>query len=165
MVGISDDVPGGDSPAQEEIDAFQTAARDLIGVALRSLDVLAGQVSLPQFRMLLALRDLGRCPSSHVAQALGLGASSVTRLADRLHVSGHIARGADAHHRGVVTLELTALGHHVVSEVLDWRHQEFARILARLEPGQRAATAEGLRAFHQVVGDGYAADVHGPVPL
>ncbi|GAA1246007.1 MarR family winged helix-turn-helix transcriptional regulator [Kitasatospora nipponensis] len=158
-------MPGGDGPTRAEIDAFQTAARDLIGVALRSLDVLAGEVSLPQFRMLLVLRELGRCPSSHAAQALGLGPSSVTRLADRLHASGHLARGTDAHHRGVVTLELTALGSRLVDEVLDWRHHEFARILARLEPAERAATAAGLRAFHQVVGDGYAADLHGPVPL
>ncbi|WP_329560816.1 MarR family winged helix-turn-helix transcriptional regulator [Kitasatospora sp. NBC_01266] len=165
MVRISDEPPVEGLPTSDEIEAFQRGARDLIGVALRSLEVLAGEVSLPQFRMLLALNDLGRCPSSHVAQALGLGASSVTRLADRLHASGHIERGADEHHRSVVALELTERGRRLVDQVLAWRHQEFARILSRLDPGERAATAAGLRAFHAVVGDAYAADLHGPVPL
>jgi DNA-binding MarR family transcriptional regulator len=158
-------VTGVTGPTDDEIEAFQTATRDLIGVALRSLDVLAGEVSLPQFRLLLTLNDLGRCPSSQVANALGLGASSVTRLADRLHASGHLARGADAHHRSVVTLELTERGRHLVDQVLTWRHHELGRILARLEPAERAATAAGLNGFHRVVGDAYTADLHGPVPL
>lgn len=154
-----------DGPTDDEVEAFQTATRDLIGVALRSLEVLDGEVSLPQFRLLLTLKDLGRCPSSQVAHALGLGASSVTRLGDRLHASGHLARGTDEHHRSVVTLELTERGRHMVDQVLAWRHHELARILQRLTPEQRAATAAGLHALHQVVGDGYTADLHGPVPL
>lgn len=152
-------------PTDGEIQAFQTAARDLIGVALHSLEVLDGEVSLPQFRLLLTLRDLGRAPSARVAHALGLGASSVTRLADRLEGSGHLVRGRDARHRGVVTLEPTGRGLRLVDEVLTWRERELARVLAMLEPGQRAATAAGLRAFHAAVGDGYAAELHGPVPL
>lgn len=152
-------------PTPAEIAAFQTAARDLVGVALRSLDALDGQVSLPQFRLLLAVNDLGRAPSSQVAQALGLGASSVTRLADRLHASGHLVRGADAGHRSVVTLELSARGRELVTQVLARRRQELERILGQLEPEQRAATAAGLRALHQVIGDAYARDLHGPLPL
>ncbi len=154
-----------DSPAQADVAAFQTAARDLVGVALRSLDALDGQVSLPQFRLLLAVNDLGRAPSSQVAHALGLGASSVTRLADRLHASGHLVRGTDAAHRSVVTLELSARGRELVAQVLAWRQQELERILDRLGPEQRAATAAGLRAFHQVIGDDYTRDLHGPLPL
>jgi DNA-binding MarR family transcriptional regulator len=150
---------------EDEIAAFQTATRDLIGVALRSLETMNGEVTLPQMRMLLALDDLGRCPSSRVAQALGLGASSVTRLADRLVTSGHIVRGDVPHHRSVVTLELSERGREVVDAVLRWRHEELARILAALTPEQRAATAEGMRAFHRVLGESYSAGLHGPVPL
>ena len=63
---------------------LQAATRVLAGVALRSLDVLDGAVTLPQFRMLAVLADLGRARSAQVARALGLDASTVTRLADRL---------------------------------------------------------------------------------
>ncbi|WP_246098237.1 MarR family winged helix-turn-helix transcriptional regulator [Rhodococcus spelaei] len=156
---------GATAPTQGEIDAFQRATRDLIGVALHSLEILQGEVSLPQFRLMLSLHDLGRSPSSQVAHALGASNSSVTRLADRLHGSGHVERGTDPRSRSVVTLELTARGHRVVDKVLEWRHHELARILAGLGADQRAATVDGLAQFHRVVGEQYTAELHGPVPL
>ncbi|QMU67339.1 MarR family transcriptional regulator [Streptacidiphilus sp. P02-A3a] len=165
MHGTAGRSTASDEPTHDEIQAFQTAARDLIGVALHSLEVLDGEVSLPQFRLLVTLNDLGCSPSSKVAHALGLGASSITRLADRLADSGHLARGRDERHRGVVTLELTERGHLLVDQVLAWRERELARVLAMLEPEQRAATAAGLRAFHAAVGENYAAELHGPVLL
>jgi DNA-binding MarR family transcriptional regulator len=153
------------TPSADEVQAFQRAARDLVGVALHSLEAVGDAVSLPQMRMLLALDDLGRCPSSTVAKTLGMGASSVTRLADRLLASGHVLRGADPLNRSVVTLELSPTGHALVEQVLRWREQELTRILSRIDPALRAATADGLDAVHQVVGEAYAAELPGPVPL
>jgi DNA-binding MarR family transcriptional regulator len=152
-------------PTDEEINAFQSAARDLISVALHSLDAVGDGMSLPQMRLLLALNDLGRCASSRVADALGLGASSVTRLADRLSASGHVLRGTDPRHRSVVTLELSTRGRDLVARVLAWRREEFERILSRIDPALRAPAAQALREFHAVVGEGYAAELPGPVPL
>ena len=152
-------------PSRAEILAFQTATRDLIGVALHSLDAAGEGVSLPQMRLLLTLHDVGRCPSSRVAHALGLRASSVTRLADRLAASGHVLRGSDPHHRSVVTLELSDRGRTLVARVLAWRHEELTRILSQIDPAVRAQAARALMDFHSVVGDAYAAELPGPVPL
>lgn len=62
----------------DSLEVMQAATRVLTGVALRSLDVLDGAVTLPQFRMLAVLADLGRARSIQVARALGLEASTVT---------------------------------------------------------------------------------------
>lgn len=156
---------GAASPTDREIDAFQAATRDLIGIAMRSLDTLESEVTLPQFRLLLGLSDLGCAPSSRVADALGLNASSVTRLADRLHLSGHLTRGADQRSRSVVTLELTPLGTAAVAKVLEWRRCELHRILGSLDPETRSDTVTGLERFHHIIGEKYCADMHGPVPL
>ena len=153
------------APTTEEIESFQTATRDLIGVALHSLESLDGHVSLPQFRVLWVLGELGTSPSSRVAEALGVAASSVTRLADRLVASDHLRRGRDPGSRSVVTLELTDRGQQVVTEVLGWRHRELARLLSQLDETERAATAAGLRTLHQVVQRTDPAPQHGPVPL
>lgn len=153
------------APTSDEIQAFQQATRDLIGVALHSLDAAGEGVSLAQMRMLLALRDLERCPSSRVARALGLGASSVTRLADRLDAAGYVARGADPEHRSVVTLELTARGAELVERVLAWRREELGRILSGIDPDLRASAVRALREFHSIVGGHYADERPGPVPL
>ena len=62
------------SPAElppETVEVLQSATRVLAGVALRSLDVLGGSVTLPQFRMLAVLADFGQVRSVQVARALG----------------------------------------------------------------------------------------------
>src|ERR1700761_2134044 len=57
-----DGVPGL-APGAAEV--LQAATRLLAGVALRSLDVLDAAVTLPQFRLLAVLADLGPVPSGH----------------------------------------------------------------------------------------------------
>jgi DNA-binding MarR family transcriptional regulator len=148
-----------------ELIAFEVATRDLVGVALRSLEVLEGEVSLPQFRLLLALSERGRSTSTQVALALGVAGSSVTRLGDRLHASGHLIRGAEPTNRSVVTLELTARGHDLVTAVVARRRRELSRALEHLDPSERSACAQGLRRLHDLLGAGYTADLHGPMPL
>ena len=86
----------------EPVEALQAATRVLAGVALRSLGVFDGVITLPQFRMLAVLAELGCVRSAGVARALGLDASTVTRLADRLVAAGHVERGSDPRHRSVV---------------------------------------------------------------
>ena len=49
-------------------------------------------MTLPQFPMLAVLADLGRARSVQVARALGLQASTVTRLADRMVAAGYVSR-------------------------------------------------------------------------
>ncbi|MGN8027166.1 MarR family winged helix-turn-helix transcriptional regulator [Microbacterium sp. 22242] len=145
--------------------AFHAAGRDLIGIALRSLDVAGDELSLPKFRMLLALNDLGRAPSTRVAHALAVNASSVTRLADRLVHEGYVTRGSDEHSRSVVTLELSQAGRRLVDRVLAWRHEELGRLLAGLDPELRSATTAGLEQFAETAAASYSSGFPGPVAL
>jgi len=146
-----------------EVVAFEVATRDLVGLALRSVDRL--EVSLPQFRLLLVLHELGRSTSTQCAQALAVVGSSVTRLADRLHTSGHLIRGSDPSNRSVVTLELTEAGRKVVKQVTARRRRELSRVLDRLDPVERAACAAALRSLHEHLGEHYTDDVYSPMPL
>jgi DNA-binding MarR family transcriptional regulator len=147
------------------VEVLQAATRVLAGVALRSLDVLGGTVTLPQFRVLAVLADLGCARSTQVARALGLEASTVTRLADRLVTAGHVVRGSEPGNRSVVTLELTASGRDLVTLVARWRRQELARILGQLAPRDRRALTGVLRRLVKAAGEGYGPIPHGPVPL
>lgn len=149
--------------AADELAAFEIATRDLVGVALRSVDQL--EVSLPQFRLLLVLHEQGRCTSTQCANALGVVGSSVTRLADRLHASGHLVRGTDPANRSVVTLELTARGRKVVTQANARRRRDLGRVLDQLDPAQRAGGAQALRALHELLGDAYADDHYSPLPF
>lgn len=147
----------------DELEAFEVAARDLVGMALRSVDRL--ELSLPQYRLLLVLSKLGRANSTQCAHALGVAGSSVTRLADRLHASGHLIRGTDPANRSVVTLELTESGRRLVRQVTARRRRELSSALGRLDPAERAACATVLRTLHELLGDEDTAGRYGSIPL
>jgi DNA-binding MarR family transcriptional regulator len=158
--------PADDPPEfKAEVEVLQAATRVLAGVALQSVDALDGAVSLPQLRLLAVLADLGPARSGQVARTLGLEASTVTRLADRMVAAGHVRRGSDPGHRGVVTLELTASGRRRVASVAAWRHRELARILGRLSPEDRAAVTGALRLLVEAAGEGHGVIPRPLVPL
>lgn len=145
--------------------ALELMTRALVGVTLQSLQVLDGEVSVPQFRLLLVLSGLGRVPSSRLAGELGMTASSVTRLADRLEGAGLIARGTDPRSRSIVTLEVTAAGVDLVARVVERRHRLLAAVLERMNPGERAAAARVARRLSELAGDAAALSATGPLPL
>jgi hypothetical protein len=62
-----------------EVAELEMLTRALIGITLESLEVLGGEVSLPQFRLLLAASTLGRAPSSRLAEAAGGAAGRQAR--------------------------------------------------------------------------------------
>jgi DNA-binding MarR family transcriptional regulator len=157
----------GDGPglAPGAADVLQDATRVLAGVALRSLDVLDAAVTLPQFRLLAILADLGPVPSGQAARALGLDPSTVTPLAARMVAAGHAAPGTDSRHRGVVTLTLTASGRELVAAAGDWRRRELARIMARLVPAEQEAVTAALGLLVSAAGDDYGITAYRPVPL
>jgi DNA-binding MarR family transcriptional regulator len=158
---------GEDGPelATGAAEALQAATRVLAGVALRSLDALDSAVTLPQFRLLAVIADLEPVPTGQAARALGLDPSTVTRLADRMVAAGHVTRGTEPQHRGVVTLNLTATGRHLVAVSDGWRRQELARIMARLTPPDQEAVTAALRLLVAAAGDDYGITAHRPVPL
>jgi DNA-binding MarR family transcriptional regulator len=145
--------------------ALELMTRALVGLTLQSLQVLGVEVSLPQFRLLLVLSGLGRVPSSRLAAELGMTASSVTRLADRLEAAGLVARGTDPRSRSIVTLAVTEAGLDLVARVVQRRHELLAAVLNRMSPGERAAADQLARRFAELADDAAALGVTGPLPL
>lgn len=148
-----------------QVEILQEATRLLAGVALRSLGVLDGAVTLPQYRVLAVLADLGAVRSARVADALGLEPSTITRIIDRLASAGHVQRGADPANRSAVTLRLTSTGRAVVSRVAAWREAELRRIILTLEPGDRAALTRALTRMISEAGEHYGATAARKLPL
>jgi DNA-binding MarR family transcriptional regulator len=164
-MSVTQDQDGVPELAPGAAEVLQDATRLLAGVALRSLDVLDSAVTLPQFRLLAVLADLGPVPSGQAARTLGLDPSTVTRLADRMVTAGHVTRGTDPRHRGVVTLALTASGRDLVAAASAWRRRELARIMAQLTPPEQAAATTALAQLVRAAGDDYGVTEHRPVPL
>jgi DNA-binding MarR family transcriptional regulator len=148
-----------------DVAAFELLTRSLVGITLQSLRSLDGAVSMPQFRLLLMLDELGRVPSSRLAAALGLGAPAVTRLADRLAADGLLERGTDPRSRAIVTVEVTPAGRALVNRVLNRRHELFASVLDAMTPAERDGAAAAARRFAELATDAAGLGVTGPLPL
>jgi DNA-binding MarR family transcriptional regulator len=149
----------------DDISAMELMTRALVGITLQSLEALDGQVSMPQFRLLLVASGLGRVPSSRVAAEAMMTPSSVTRLADKLAAAGLLERGNDPRNRSVVTLEITRAGLDMVTRVLERRHELLAGILSQMTPEEREAAARTALRFAGLAGDAAARGVTGPLPL
>jgi DNA-binding MarR family transcriptional regulator len=160
-------LPSADEKTEERSDvaAFELLTRALIGIALEGLEVAGGQVSLPQFRLLLTLGGLGRVPSSRLAAQLRLAPSAITRMVDRLQEAGLVQRGTDPHSRSIVTVEPTAAGHQLIAAVLSRRHELLGAVLDRMTPPDHAAAVRTARQFASLSGDAIAVGESGPVPL
>ena len=162
---LTQDKDGEPELAPGTAEVLQAATRMLAGVALRSLDALDAAVTLPQFRLLAVLADIGRVPSGRAARTLGLDPSTVTRLADRMVAAGYVSRGGEPRHRGVVTLELTGSGKDLVGQVATWRERELARIFRQLPPAEQAQVIRTLRQLIAAAGEGYGTISRGLVPV
>jgi DNA-binding MarR family transcriptional regulator len=148
-----------------DVVALEMMTRALVGIALESVRSEDADVTLPQFRLLLALEGLGRVPSSRLAARLGLAASAITRMADRLEHAGLIQRGTDPGNRSIVTVELTAAGRRLVTGALARRHARLAEVLDRMSPDDRRAAERAARQFARLSGDSVALGAAGPVPI
>ncbi len=157
-----------DSPGavgEADVTAFELLTRALIGIALECIQAGGGQVSLPQFRLLLALNGLGRVPSAKLAARVGLGAPAISRMVDRLEHAGLVLRGTDPRSRSIVTVELTQAGRDLVASVLERRHARLASVLTQMSPAHHAAAVRGAREFARLSGDAIALGESGPVPV
>lgn len=156
---------GEETAERSDVMAFEMMTRALVGIALEVIRTEGTDVTLPQFRLLLALDGLGRVPSSKLAARLGLAASAITRMVDRLEHAGLVKRGTDQGNRSIVTVELTAAGRHLVTDALERRHARLAAVLDLMSPGDREAAVRVARQFAHLSGDAVALGTAGPVPL
>lgn len=147
-----------------DVAAFEQLTRALVGITLESLDVLAGAVSVPQFRLLVTLDGLGTVPSSALAGALGMAASSVTRLVDKLQPH-FVVRGTDDASRSIVTVEVTEAGRDLVTAVVQRRRELLEEVLDRMGAGERDWAGAVARDFALCAGPAAMSGASGQVPL
>ncbi|MGH3281249.1 MAG: MarR family transcriptional regulator [Trebonia sp.] len=161
----TDEETAEETAGQADVGALEMMTRALIGIALEGIHSEGTDVTLPQFRLLLALEGLGRVPSSKLAARLGLAASAITRMGDRLEHAGLVQRGTDQGNRSIVTVELSVAGHRLVDGALARRQERLAAVLDRMSPDDRAAAVRSARQFAHLSGDAVAVGAAGPVPL
>ncbi|MGH9018634.1 MAG: MarR family winged helix-turn-helix transcriptional regulator [Acidimicrobiales bacterium] len=167
LVGISDghgadghgaDRPGADAPQDsapddnEVIEAILLASRAMVGIAMRTLSEAGEDVTLPQYRTLVALGG-GARRLADLAEVLGVSPSTATRMCDRLVRKGLITRTRDAFDRREVNLEVTPAGQATVIGVITRRRSEVCALLTSIPRGTRRDLVDALHLLSVATGD------------
>lgn len=139
--------------ADDVVDAVLRASRVLVSVAARSLAGVSDEVTVPQYRALVILANRGAQNAAALADALGVHASTLTRLCDRLVSKRLITRTESPNNRREVVLALTPSGRRLVKSVTVRRRNEIARIVAAIPKSQRHLMVRALQAFGDAAGE------------
>lgn len=140
---MSEAAESGDA-RDSEVEALVRASRALVAIAVSALDALDDSVTLPQFRALVVLGELGTLRASELADRLGVSASTVTRIADRLAADGLLGRAENPSSRREVLLTISPSGERLVERVIDRRRALMRRLLDTLDTTERAAAVRSL---------------------
>ncbi|MEO3810618.1 MarR family transcriptional regulator [Sphaerisporangium sp. B11E5] len=143
-------------PCEDDFEAVTSAvlgaSRLLVAISARSLAAAEDRVTLPQFRMLLVIRQ-GETKLVTLAERLEVNPSTALRMVDRLTAAGLVSREVNPSNRRETLLRLTAEGRRVVEDVTTRRRTEIATIVARMPACQRQALITAMRAFNEAGGE------------
>ncbi|WP_158246283.1 MarR family winged helix-turn-helix transcriptional regulator [Sulfobacillus sp. hq2] len=93
-------------------------------------------LSLAQIRCLFQLRT-GPKTAGALAKALGIRATSLTRLTQGLEALHWTKRRSDVHDRRLVVISLTQKGQEMLADLDFFIHSSAAQAIARLQPAER----------------------------
>jgi DNA-binding MarR family transcriptional regulator len=133
--------------------AFLAVSRSMVAIAARNLATQDADVTLPQYRTLVALAGRGPQRSAVLARELGVAPSTLTRMCDRLVRKALIHRFHRHSDRRSIWLGLTPAGRDLVGLVMRARRNEIAAVVraAGLTAGPAGLTM--LAAFVQASGE------------
>lgn len=139
-----------DEDLDQVLDAVVAGSRVLVGIATRSLQATAKDVTLPQCRAMVTMAQLGPTSLVAVADALRVNPSTAKRMCDRLIVKGLVGRVTTS---GGVSLTLTRAGRDVVRQITDARRNELRHVVAQLTRAERMELVRCMEAFRRAGGE------------
>jgi len=146
----------------------QAAAVDEAAVALvAALDPTGcdsvARVSPTQLRVLELLRRTA-VNVNGLAEEMGVGASSASRLSDRLEALGFIERVTDPRDRREVRLQLTTAARELLDELAAYRRTALVKILNRMPEPARSELVRSLAEFAAAAATGAPAAIPTDAP-
>lgn len=137
-----------DLAAPEIADAFITASRALVAMAIRSIDTAAETVTVAQHRVLVILAARGPQTIGDIAAELAVDPSNATRHCERLHQLGLVAKQRSRSDGRLVEVTLTRAGTRLLEAVTEVRRREVVTVLNRMRPELRDGVISALAAFN-----------------
>lgn len=143
--------PGVDELALSEAAELYLSLGRIMRALRRAGD--AGSLSPGAGSALATLARSGPQRLGDLAAAERVTAPTMSRIVASLEQSGHVKRTPDPTDKRASELSATEQGRALVNGLTSERIQHLARVLDRLEPGQRTAAAEALDALETALAD------------
>jgi DNA-binding MarR family transcriptional regulator len=131
----------------DQVQAFLTASRAMVGPAVHSIEEAGAGVTVTQHRLLVLVAAHGSRTINEVADELGVAQSNASRSCDRLARLGLLERRRSPDDRRVVQVALTRAGRRLLDDVTRVRSHEIERVLAAMSPEERAVGQRAMLAF------------------
>jgi DNA-binding MarR family transcriptional regulator len=135
---------------------IETAAEALANLLDPARCEQLAPVSPAQLRVLLLLRARPTLNVNGLAAALQVGASSASRLCDRLEALGLLSRVPDPQDRREMQLPLSAAALDLLAALSRYRRHAIETVLAGMPTTARADLARTLTVFSAAAGDSAA---------
>lgn len=129
------------------LDAFLTASRALVGVAVRSIATASVPITVSQHRALVLLASGGANNVAALRERLGVNQSNVSRLVERLERMGLVIRQRSLTDARTVDIALSRRGRAVLDEVTRQRRTEITEVLDAMNEQDRAQAVQAMCAF------------------
>lgn len=125
----------------------QIMPRVLQGIFRRQkTDLLSrGEISLPQFMLMLVLYRKGFMKMKDIAHQLNVSLPATTGMVNRMVRDGRVRRIPDEKDRRVVYIGITARGKQVVNTVRTQRKRLFAEVFSNISQTERMQYLKVLR--------------------
>ncbi len=132
--------PAPDECSREVLEAVLLVMRQIRGAKHE-----AGDLTMPQFRVLLRVRHRPGLSISDLAEDLGLSAATASTMVDSLVGRDLLSRASAADDRRRVEVRLTEAGAEVLAEHRRRAQWRLEARLERLSPAERGVVLEAMR--------------------
>jgi MarR family transcriptional regulator, organic hydroperoxide resistance regulator len=133
----------------EDIIASQQSIYRAIGASVPSVWMKL-DLSMAQFKTLMALYNCGALPIGQIAEILGVGQPTASHLVDRLVQTRLVSRTEDPLDRRRTLAQLSPSGEELAEQINQVRFAALRRWLAQLDDAALTAFHQGSRALAAV---------------
>jgi len=143
-------------PTDDSLDAITDAllvvSRVLVAVSARSIADIDDTLTIPQFRSLVVLANVGPASIGTLARLLGMQTSSTRRILESLAAAGLVVRRTGSGSQRHEVVNVSAKGRRVVNAVTARRRDAIAEIVSMMTPDHRHHLVRALTAFAEASG-------------
>lgn len=134
-------------------DALLVVSRVLVAISARSIAHADQTLTIPQFRTLVIMSNVGPVKLTRLAQLLGLPPDTVALMVQPLVSAGLVVRAADSALSWDTVADVSRRGRTVVNQVTTMRRAEIANVVSMIPLHQRRGLVTTLSAFSVVSGE------------